>query len=134
MTVGDIMGALITAKCEKCDYKRDLFVGGGMMDWNWKSFIQLLPKDKQAEMRLDMENGGTNAAVIRKPCICTRCGNIYASAVVSYKLGKRKKQLTDNCPDCGSSQKTFLPEDGSYKLSCPDCGGDIEYKQTGFWD
>lgn len=128
------MGTMIRAACTKCSYSRELCIGGGMMDWNTDAFIKELPEEGQKEFRSAADNGASDVTIDRKASVCTRCGNIYASSVVSYKVGKLKKTLSDKCPECGSPQKTFLPKNGAYKARCPKCGEPIDFEQTGFWD
>lgn len=125
------MGQIIQVQCTKCDYQKELFIGGGLMDCELKTILAALPAEGQRVLSGAVNYGASQFSVTRKISRCNSCGEVYALPVVSYMLKNLSQELYGVCPECGAAGKAGknvgLP-------CCPSCGGEMTQRKTGHWD
>lgn len=124
------MGSVYMAECEKCDYSKRLFAGGGRMDCMPQHIIKELPEKKRKLFEQALADGATRFSVNRLPCVCGDCGEIYAVPIVTYMLENEKKQIIGECPKCSSENYTAAEN----SVCCPVCEADITLNKIGLWD
>ena len=125
------MGMLIQAKCEKCEYRKLLHIGGGLRDMSSDAALLIMNKE-DAELFVKTNAAVKGFGISRVPVRCLSCGNVYAGASVDWNCGDEKKISQNICPECGSSERENI--DTEKGCICPDCGGIIKFTEAGFWD
>ncbi len=128
------MGELLQAKCENCDYRQQLFIGGGLADCDRDAIAKSLPEKQRYLMEAGAVRKAEQLSVTRLPARCPNCGRIFEQAVVSYVHSGRPGTLRGWCPDCGSNNAVDLTGQKTAKNACPKCGGNITLETAGLWD
>ena len=126
------MGQIIQIHCEQCGFEQNIFVGGGLLDCEWKTIVSALSEDGQRMLVAAANYGANQFSITRKLCVCNSCGTIYALPIVSYHLKGLHQELYGVCPQCGAADNGEWNE--NEVLSCPDCGSEITQYQVGHWD
>lgn len=126
------MGKIIRLHCPQCGYEKELFVGGGMLDCELKTILNVLPEEGKRMLAAAANYGANQFSVTRKFCVCDSCGTIYALPVVSYNMKGICQEIYGVCPNCGAEGNTRWNE--NQVPPCPDCGGEMTQRETGHWD
>lgn len=132
------MGTMMLAQCKKCNFSKQLFLGGGLKDCEMKTLSSVVPKKKYWQFKAalaTMPPGGF--AIDRKAGICKKCKTLCTAPIVRFRRedGSTARELTGVCPDCESEIDFFLvPELEDCRINCPDCGADLSFQTNGNWD
>lgn len=126
------MGQIIQLHCTQCGFDKELFVGGGLLDCELKTMIDVLPQDGRRMLSAAAEHGANQFSITRRLCVCDSCGAIYALPVVSYNMKGLYQELYGLCPQCGAAGNGKWKE--SETLACPDCGNELTRQEKGHWD
>lgn len=126
------MGEIIQVHCAQCGFNKELFIGGGLLDCEWKTILDALPQDGKRMLSAAAGYGANQFGITRRISVCDSCGAVYALPVVSYNIKGLDQELYGICPQCsapGSGKRR-----NSKILPCPDCGNELTQQETGHWD
>lgn len=132
------MGIMMLAKCKKCNFTKQLFLGGGLKDCEMKTLSDVVPKKKYWQFKAAlavMPPGGF--AIDRRVGICPKCKTLCSAPVVNFrdKDGITVREITGLCPDC-ENEIDFISAQALElgRVHCPVCSEGLNFQENGHWD
>lgn len=126
------MGQIKQIKCTRCEYQKEILIGGGLSDCKLKTILAALPGKQQRELAAEINRGAAFVSITRQPRVCSACGTIQALPVVTYMLDGTQKTLYGACSQCGKDADASWND--AQTGTCPTCGAAVEIRNAGHWD
>ena len=150
------MGQGYLLKCNKCDYREEVFLGVGyMFPEEYAELVRDIRKgcygrDWQAFFE---EHRGAVVNAETELYVCPQCGHLETEHNLSIYLNKQEKEpengywmrwadeddyefvrsYVHSCPDCGKRMEVVQDIEKA-DLRCPDCGDRLEVSGQIMWD
>lgn len=128
---GELMGNVVTARCDQCGYRRELHLGGGMRDCRMETILYALPPAGRTQLEAQLP-GMTSLSIDRKAAFCPECREWFALPAVKCVSKTKTLLLYGTCPACGKPGGGCLPE--TEEKRCPECGAPLSFAESGLWD
>ncbi|MCR5250813.1 MAG: hypothetical protein K6E50_09440 [Lachnospiraceae bacterium] len=125
------MGQLISIKCDKCGYSRELQIGQGMLDHRIEIVAEAFEGEAKERVLKAAESGKT-WDFRRLPGLCAGCREYY-SVPVFASPALPEGRIIGACPEgYASSDIRLTEEELPGHITCPKCGRDAAM-QRGSW-
>lgn len=133
------MGTIIEVKCDKCGYKKDLFIGGGLNDWDIKNAISEFSGENFKKLYQEFIISRHNLDIFkfnRYIATCISCKELYVVPVIDFETdNKRKHEIVGRCPTCNDRVDICKNNNiETIKINCPKCNNKINILEVGSWD
>lgn len=128
------MGEIIHLSCEKCDFKKQLRIGAGML--SIRAFVveeNLLDEDLQDWKRLQEQDKIGFFSWQYDLAYCDSCHDFQSIFDVNIKTKEDEQiRLGGRCDTC---HKQLQPLPKGVAITCPRCGNtDVRKMRVGMWD
>ena len=150
------MGTLIEISCQSCDYKKDFYLGVGVMYSSLESVWNFIPFKSRQDVKSILANFTvTSTDFAHKLYHCTNCNEICEKfwLKIDFKTSTNEEKTYETkfkCPQCYKElklAKEIETEEDEVKsdaelytpfiavLPCPKCAKEsLAVKRTGHWD
>ena len=125
------MGSVTTIRCEKCKYKKELFLGQGMTDCLPDSLASSFGGTYESVIKPLLKHG-VILNLHRELGYCAKCNSYEAVPVIDISLPSGDRSIKKKCDECGGEYELFLQDDTLKK--CPECGDILKTEDLGLWD
>jgi hypothetical protein len=150
------MGTLIEISCQSCDYKKDFYLGVGVMYSSLESVWAVIPFKSRQDVKSILANFTvTSTDFAHKLYHCINCKELYEKfwLKINFKTSTNEEKTYETkfkCPQCYKElklAKEIETEEDEVKsdaelytpfiavLPCPKCGEEVLSSRTiGHWD
>lgn len=129
------MGQRILLSCDRCNCKKEMSVGAGLMTRRPDIIAGCLdPKEAEEWRKLYDANRISSYQSEQKPYYCAHCRELVCQLTVDAALTDGSKVVFGSkCNTCRNDLQEISLE--TQQTECPVCGnGKLSWQQTGLWD
>jgi len=132
------MGTIVEIECINCGYKKELFIGGGLNDWDIKNTLSEFSGENFSKLYQEIILSKKNLDIFsfsRYIGVCNSCKELCVVPIISFKMNNKKEQeVVGRCPKCNDRVNTYKNNTEILNIKCPKCGSRTSVLETGNWD
>ncbi len=132
------MGTIVEIKCRNCGYKKSLFIGGGLNDWDIKSVLSEFSGENFDKLYKEIILNSNSLDIFsfsRYIATCSDCKELCVVPVINFKTnGKKEQETIGRCPSCNQRVNVYKNNTEILNINCPKCNSKVNVVETGHWD